>query len=80
MATYRRANQPNEYSQARLEQELNRIEQALENQDIVRLTELHAEPIRPRLGMVVLADGSDWDPGSGAGFYGYYGGVWVKLG
>lgn len=44
------------------------------------LDELHVEPKRPRVGMIVLADGTDWDPGSGAGFYGYYGGSWVKLG
>jgi hypothetical protein len=44
------------------------------------LETLHAEPARLREGMVVLADGTDWDPGFGAGFYGYYGAAWVKLG
>ncbi len=42
--------------------------------------ELHVAPTRPRTGLVVLADGTDWDPGSGAGFYGYYGSAWHKLG
>ena len=46
----------------------------------VQYEELHAEPAKPRTGMTVLADGTDWDPGSGAGFYGYYGSAWVKLG
>jgi hypothetical protein len=30
---------------------------------------LHAEPEKVSPGMVVLADGTDWDPGSGIGFY-----------
>lgn len=40
----------------------------------------HVAPERPREGDFRLADGTDWDPGSGAGFYGYYGAAWVKLG
>ena len=48
-------------------------------EDII-LPELNVEPIRPRTGMIVLADGTNWNPGSGAGFYGYRGGAWVKLG
>jgi hypothetical protein len=40
---------------------------------------LHAEPLKPRDGMIVLADGTDWNPGSGAGFYERKGGVWSKL-
>jgi hypothetical protein len=46
----------------------------------VQLEELHAAPAKPRSGAVVLADGADWNPGGGAGFYGYRGGTWVKLG
>jgi hypothetical protein len=30
---------------------------------------LHAEPARVEAGMEVLADGTDWNPGSGAGRY-----------
>lgn len=37
-------------------------------------------PQKIRDGMIVLADGTKWNPGSGAGFYGYYGGSWKKLG
>lgn len=29
----------------------------------------HAEPSKIRAGMIVYADGTDWDPGSGAGGY-----------
>lgn len=42
--------------------------------------ELHAAPEKVRAGMTVLADGTDWDPGSGAGLYCYYGGAWHRLG
>lgn len=48
--------------------------------DTIRLVELHEEPKKPRSGDVALADGTDWNPGSGAGYYGYYGGAWHKLG
>lgn len=44
------------------------------------LDALYAAPSKPRTGMVVLADGTYWNPGSGAGYYGYYGASWVKLG
>jgi len=41
---------------------------------------LYAVPQRVRDGMIVLADGTTWNPGSGGGFYGYYAGAWHKLG
>lgn len=40
---------------------------------------LHVEPARPREGLVVYADGTDWDPGSGKGLYQYDGSAWVAL-
>lgn len=48
-------------------------------EDIV-LVELNVEPDRPRDGMIVLADGTNFNPGSGAGFYGRRGGAWQLLG
>ena len=44
------------------------------------LDETHVAPAKPRTGDVVLADGTNWDPGSGQGYYGYYGSAWHKLG
>jgi hypothetical protein len=44
------------------------------------LQELHEAPNKLKTGMTVLADGTDWNPGSGAGVYTYYGGAWHKLG
>ena len=39
-----------------------------------------APPAKPRDGRVVLADGTSWNPGSGAGYYGYRAGAWRFLG
>ena len=39
-----------------------------------------APPAKPREGMIVVADGVHWNPGSGAGAYVYQGGGWVWLG
>ena len=40
---------------------------------------LSAEPARPADGDIVYADGTNWNPGSGEGFYGRENGAWVKL-
>lgn len=39
----------------------------------------HAEPEKIQDGMVVVADGTDWNPGSGAGLYINLSGTWTKL-
>jgi hypothetical protein len=63
-----------------LEFELRRIGTSLRAVEGVHLDSLHAAPDKPRDGMLVLADGTDWNPGSGEGFYGYYNAAWNKLG
>jgi hypothetical protein len=40
----------------------------------------YAAPAKPREGDVRLADGTTWNPGSGAGVYCYYGSAWHFLG
>jgi hypothetical protein len=62
-----------------LADELRRIAAALNQPGALHLAELGAEPERPADGMIVYADGSTWNPGSGAGFYGRESGAWVKL-
>lgn len=47
--------------------------------ETVTLAVLGVEPARRPDGMVVYADGSEWNPGSGEGFYGRQNGAWVKL-
>jgi hypothetical protein len=40
----------------------------------------YAPPDKPRTGMIRYADGAQWNPGSGAGFYGFRNGTWGFLG
>ena len=40
----------------------------------------HAEPGKPRDGMIRKADGTNWDPGDGEGLYQRIAGSWVKFG
>lgn len=51
-----------------------------EPQPELQLQVLYAAPKRPRDGMIVVADGTSWNPGSGAGAYRYQGGSWSIMG
>ena len=63
------------------EREFRRLAETLNlATDMLRLETTNVAPAKPRAGDIRLADGTNWNPGSGAGFYGYYGGAWVKLG
>lgn len=80
---YRPSNVPVGSSEipAFLRTELERIARELTSaQPFLLISTMHASPTRPQEGMVVKADGTDWNPGSGAGFYGYKSGGWVLLG
>ena len=46
----------------------------------ILLDKINKAPDKPRNGMIVFADGTNWNPGSGQGYYGYKGGVWAFLG
>ena len=47
----------------------------------LRLIVLHAAPERPREGVIVCADGTDWAPDvNGPGVFAYLGAAWVRLG
>lgn len=59
--------------------ELNRISVALFTEVYLNLEKKFVEPTRPQDGDVSYADGTSWNPGSGAGIYAYINGVWVKL-
>jgi hypothetical protein len=43
------------------------------------MDQLHAAPSKPRDGMVRLADGTDWNPGFGAGPYVFQDGAWRPM-
>lgn len=60
--------------------ELSRIREAFDNNDVLILSTLHVAPDKTVVGQIVLADGTDWDPGSGAGVYRWNGAAWIFLG
>jgi hypothetical protein len=60
--------------------ELQQIAREIATVQAITLQTLYAAPARIYEGMVVKADGTVWDPGSGAGLYARIGGVWVSLG
>ncbi len=62
-----------------LRTELVALQNAIDAVTDGQLDVTHVVPERPRSGMMRYADGTNWNPGSGEGFYGYYGGAWVKL-
>lgn len=63
-----------------LRHELERISEAIDalQDDGYEVTTV--APSKPRDGMVRLADGANWNPGSGQGLYVYYNGGWHLLG
>ncbi len=63
-----------------LQTELRSIARALQLLAAGHLDPVHVAPLRPREGDIRLADGTDWDPGAGAGVYAYYAAAWNKLG
>lgn len=64
-----------------VQQELEHVSRAMgEPNDMLLLEMRYVAPAKPRDGMVVLADGSSFNPGSGGGYYGYRAGSWRFLG
>lgn len=59
--------------------EFDRISQHL-NQDVVSNPVLNVAPDKPRQGQVAYADGTNWNPGNGAGLYQYTGSAWKPTG
>lgn len=60
--------------------ELTRLALELERQQpLLRLAQTNVAPDKPRAGDLRYADGTNWNPGSGAGIYWYDGASWTKL-
>ena len=65
----------------------NRLSDIIFNLDVMRLEQTNVDPSneggtnkgKPRDGDIRYADGTNWNPGSGAGIYAYVGGAWTKL-
>lgn len=63
-----------------LTRELNRISGEFQlAEDGVLLPMRTSAPMKPREGMLAIADGTAWNPGSGKGLYEYRSAAWVKL-
>lgn len=63
-----------------VDEEFLKIAQEQTQFDFVQLNPQHRAPKRPRAGMLVYADGTDWNPGAGGGVYVFtLGGTWSKL-
>lgn len=62
-----------------IEEELRRLANVLTVVDDVTFKVTYAAPPGPVAGMVVFADGTTWNPGSGRGLYEYRLNSWVKL-
>lgn len=63
-----------------LDSELNRISLVIAQLNAGHIDKTYAAPVRPRDGDLRYADGTEWNPGSGEGFYGYVNGVWTPFG
>jgi hypothetical protein len=59
--------------------ELQKLTQELQETTALELRPRAVEPTKPREGMIVFADGGNWNPGGGAGVYARTGAIWVKL-
>lgn len=72
---------PEEYNQAVIVEELQKISAALASIEVptIILSPQPVAPATPKEGMVVNADGTNWNPSGGAGLYQYLGTVWTKL-
>lgn len=83
MAAYTPTDVPTDVAQLPdwLRRELASLSQSFTSQaPYLFLQTLNVAPTKPREGLMVLADGVHFNPGSGAGFYGYRGGAWHLLG
>jgi hypothetical protein len=58
--------------------ELTRVSLSLDDQNTLTVPLLNAAPDKPQTGQIVLADGTNWNPGSGRGLY-YYDSTWKHI-
>ena len=85
MATnrYQHAIPPEDYKQLLeyIERELASVSASVDSLANGDMDILYEPPLRVRPGMVVYADGTSWNPGSGEGIYRYnLAGSWVFVG
>jgi hypothetical protein len=69
-----------EQLQRYLREEFTKISVAISLLAAGHIDKTYAAPVKPRDGDVRYADGTTWNPGSGAGVYLYKGSAWAFLG
>ena len=62
-----------------LQDEFKKIQNAVNAVALGHLDETHVAPAKPREGDIRLADGANWNPGSGSGMYFYQDSAWNFL-
>jgi len=62
-----------------LQQQLEALRAEVRELRDMLLKEQHRVPHRIFEPMIVFADGTDWNPGGGRGYYARISGAWVKL-
>lgn len=71
---------PKDEFERALVEEIRRLSDVVDRQaDLLRVAQSDVAPVKPRKGDIRYADGTNWNPGSGAGFYGYTGSAWTKF-
>lgn len=63
-----------------LREELKKISYAIQALALGHVDKTTVAPGKPSEGDIRLADGVNWNPGSGQGVYCYYGAAWHLLG
>jgi hypothetical protein len=72
-------NDPNDLTRF-IASELGKLQAAIAALSAGHLDMVYVAPTKPREGDLRLADGTQWNPGSGVGVYCYYGSAWHYLG
>jgi hypothetical protein len=75
---YQRGITPQTINQQFIYGELRKIEESIKIFDFIPLRILNVAPSKPSPGLYA-ADGTNWDPGTGAGVYYFNGSTYTKL-
>lgn len=62
-----------------VDREMRAIAASQTDMPVLELRTIDAPPPNPREGMIVFADGTNWNPGAGKGTYVFKGGAWVHI-
>ena len=67
------------YTELELVAEVERLRYRVAELERAMLVTSYAPPVKPNDPMLRIADGVQWNPGSGKGIYLWQSGSWVKL-